>query len=211
MYDINDINDIKGSFKNTLLVGEVVENKDPDKRGRVQVFIKPIHQDLKIFTTSEGYSLPWAVPLNAGFGGGKGTKDNPDTNNWGITAVPRIGDTIVMMAIMDNLSTLCYFGCLRSKYQILPETPDTAGSVDPSTYEIRFHNGHRLAVRTAAADSEIKIESSKGYFITINDITDTIQISVGNATATMVSNNNITLNIGPSKIVMGNDGIIHLN
>ena len=60
--------------------GKVVENDDPQKEGRIKVFIKPIHEGIN------RSNLPWALP-HRGFSGGNQESDEgsiavPQVDSW---------------------------------------------------------------------------------------------------------------------------------
>jgi hypothetical protein len=62
-----------------LLYAQVVENNDPDKKGRVKIKVPHIHQDV-----SDVALLPWAKSKNIGTGGSttQGKSSIPEKNSW---------------------------------------------------------------------------------------------------------------------------------
>ena len=185
-----------------LQLGVVVDNLDEQKRGRVKVYLPQVHQSPDVT------GLPWAMPISPGFGGGTGTEDSPSTDNWGWIAVPQVGDTVALLALYGDMSTLYYIGGIKSVSESLPETPDTAGSTDPSTYQLRFHNGHRIVARTGS-DSEILLETEKGYTVAIDDANDRIKCTVGSASITLNSDGSILIN--GTSITATASGVVDIN
>lgn len=173
------------SFSTSIILGKVVDNKDPQKRGSVQVFIPQLHKSEK------DVELPWALPVSPMFGGGTSTENSQNTNNWGFYMTPMIGDWVVLAPLHGDMNTLVYFGSIRSIFQRLPDTPDRNDTTNPTTYEIRFPNGNRMEVRTDQSDSTVLLETSKGYLVDINDTQDSITIRCGSSSAVLHSNGNI--------------------
>jgi len=70
----------QGLNKSTLHEGVVVENKDPDKLGRIRVRIKELHEGIK------DEHLPWCIPR---FGHPNGAKGGDDLDRTGTFFVPK--------------------------------------------------------------------------------------------------------------------------
>lgn len=190
---------VNSSFETSVLLGQVVDNLDPKQNGRVQVFIPQLH------TSKQENSLPWAMPISPMFGGGKSTKNSPGTDNWGFYMTPQIDEWVVLIPLLGDMATLLCIGSLRSTFQKLPDTPNASGTNSPSTYEMRFPNGNRLVIKTAAGDSSIRLETTKNYSIDINDTADNITIQCNNATITMTAAGDISIT-GSSSITATSSG-----
>jgi len=190
---------INNSVAQTIFLGQVKDNKDPKKRGRVQVFVPQLHK------SPNEVELPWAIPVSPMFGGGQGSEQSSSTNNWGFFMTPQIDEWVVLVPLLGDVSTLLYLGSIRSIYQPLPNTPNDAGTEDPSTYELRFPNGHRFIVRTDPAQDRTTIETNKGYIVDLNDAQDVVTIKCNNSTITMTANGDITIS-GQSSITVTSTG-----
>lgn len=82
----------QGVNKTTLHEAVVVDNKDPDKLGRIKARIKELHQGI------EDKHLPWAIPL---FGHADGAKGGKDFDRSGTFYVPKKGHK-VLIRFQDN-------------------------------------------------------------------------------------------------------------
>jgi len=195
--NLSELTKADTSFANTTMIGKVVDNVDTSKRGRIQVFVPQLHKN------EQEVELPWAYPISAMFGGGKGAKDSPSTSNWGFHMVPQIGDMVVLIPLLADVNTLCYLGSIPSIHQTLPEV------VSEKTFVMRFPNGHKLIFETDAASAHVTLETSKGYKMQIDDSTNTTTITIGNSTITMDSAGNINIVGSAGIVVQGNT--INLN
>lgn len=82
----------QGLNKTTLHEAEVVNNKDPDRLGRIRVRIKELHQGIK------DEHLPWCIPR---FGHIDGAKGGDDVGRSGTFYVPKKG-TKVLVEFQDG-------------------------------------------------------------------------------------------------------------
>lgn len=190
---------VNASFSQTVFLGLVKDNKDPKKRGRVQVFVPQLHK------SPDEVELPWAIPISPLFGGGAGSEQNVSSNNWGFFMVPQINEWVVLTPLLGDVNTLLYFGSIRSIHQPLPNTPNDAGTDDPSTYELRFPNGHRFVVRTDPTKDRTTIETNKGYIVDLDDVQDVVTVKCSNSTITMTAAGDITIT-GQTSITVASTG-----
>ena len=136
------LNNLLESFKKeellqTILVGEVVDNKDPKQIGRCRIKINGINDTLPID------KLPWTVQM---FPNGTGQETDPDNiqnyssaniplrdsiPNW---KIPAIGTMVVVIFPDNDIYSSFYIGELMyeplDKGPLLEDYPETWGNID---------------------------------------------------------------------------------
>ena len=103
----------------TFYRAKVVDNKDPDKYGRVKVIVPEFGM-----TKEDDETWLWAYPANVPFGGGNTDIQDQGIRWSGSMIVPQPGQWVWVFAENDNINRLYYIGALYIKNQEVP--PETA-------------------------------------------------------------------------------------
>lgn len=144
-----------GQELDTIYMGEVVDNKDPNKQGRLRVMVPELYQGLP------KESLPWAQP-NMAFGGGK---------DYGIFFVPTIGSKVYISFYKDHP----WYPIWTGVHWFKGEIPKEAKKGYPGNYVIKTPSGH--VIELSDAGPYIRIADPNGNFITLNTKDNTLNIS----------------------------------
>jgi uncharacterized protein involved in type VI secretion and phage assembly len=120
--------------------GFVVDNKDPDKRGRVTLTVPSV--------LGEATST-WALPCLP-YGGGSG---------FGFVAVPPVGSQVLVEFMEGDISTPLWTGTFwRTASEVPPEFTD---GDEPTVKVMKTESGHLLTFEDKSGDEAIILQSAK--------------------------------------------------
>lgn len=132
--------------------GEVLDNADSSKLGRLKVQIFGVFDDI------ETEDLPWAVPAYPIFSGsGVG---------YGHFAVPEIGSFVWCFFEAGDLNTPVYFAEAADGVHGLPTERTTNY---PSTKVLKTKNGIVVSINDKSGSQEIKVTHPGGAIIKIDN------------------------------------------
>ena len=214
----------------TMLVGIVTNNDDPDKLGRVKV---------KFPTLTEAHESNWARVVGVGAGASRGFDCLPEVNDevlvafehgdihrpyviggvWNGTDAP---PTVVTDSVVDGKVRLRTFKT-RVGHQ-LQFVEDDKGDVKKGVY-LNTIDGHNLRLDDSTKFAELETtgghkfradDDSKVISLTsTGDITvltgtsgSTKDLTINAANMTLTATTNITLKVGTNKIVISTSGIV---
>jgi len=162
--------------------GEVVDNNDPLRSGRVKIKVYGVYDRMGT------QDIPWATPLTP-YGGGPG-------NNYGSVYIPRIGSIAYVMFEAGEITAPIFMGASPKQGQIPFEinTPN-------KHMVIKTVNGSRIYV-SEGEDGGIKIQSAEGNLIELDDVAGRIRLRD-------VSGSIISMENGD--IIIQAKGNLHLN
>lgn len=133
---------------------KVVDNKDPEKYGRVLVWIPYI---MPLVSDSEGL---WARPANNPVGG-RNLEDDPEQNYMGTCYIPRKGSWTWIFFEMGDINRPYYFGALDIEHsKVLPENQVGTNYEDKWTI-FKSHDGRTIIVSDDPDDERVEITGKK--------------------------------------------------
>lgn len=138
----------------------IVDNKDPDKYGRVLVWIPAIMPEVEI-KKENGL---WARPANNEVGGRNLTKlvEGSDEHYYmGASHIPKIGSWVFIFFEAGNINNPYYFGsCDLENTPVLPENQVGSNYEDKWTI-FKSHKGRTLVVSDDPDDERVEITGKK--------------------------------------------------
>jgi hypothetical protein len=137
--------------------GEVLDNVDPDKLGRIKVDVLGIYKDLPMA------DIPWCVPMYP-IGGGAGS-------GFGVFSVPKVGSMVFVMFEAGDVYQPIYIGSAPDRVHGLP-TERTINYPDRSV--LKTKNG--VVIFIDDSNGEIKVTQPSGSYIQM-DASGNINIS----------------------------------
>lgn len=121
----------------TILFAEVVDTKDPDKLGRLQVKIKGLEKDL---------TLPW-IRVVLPYAG----------SEYGFDFLPEKGDEVVVLRGAGNSAdAMVILGAVHNGAK-KPVKPDSDGKNDVK--ELKTRSGHRISLTDKSGSEQVLIET----------------------------------------------------
>ncbi|MBE9048603.1 VgrG-related protein [Pleurocapsales cyanobacterium LEGE 10410] len=160
----------------TMLVGIVTDNQDPEGLGRVRVIFPTLNPE----TDGSGHQSWWARVVGMGAG-----------SNRGWYCLPEINDEVLVAFEHGDIHRPYIIGNVwngvdlppEAKEQTIPTTGPERGKVRLRTFKSR--TGHSLQFIENDLNSSqagIKIETSRGHQVLLNDSTEHIELkTAGNA------------------------------
>lgn len=132
----------------------VVDNKDPDKFGRVKVWIPDIMPEVN---RKEGI---WARPANNPLGG-RNLEDSDEHHYMGTSYIPKKGSWVFIFFESGNINRPYYFGALDlENTKVLPE--NQVGSNYENKWTIfKSHDGRVIVISDDPDDARIEIAGKK--------------------------------------------------
>jgi len=134
--------------------GLVVNNKDPEKMGKVVVWVPDIMPEV---STSEGV---WARPANNLIGG---RNMEYDQDNWyaGTCYIPKKGSYVFVFFESGNLTNPCYMNALDlENTKVLPEN-QTGGNYQDKWTILKSSKGRCIVVSDDPEDERVEITGKK--------------------------------------------------
>lgn len=131
-----------------IFFGNVVENEDPKKKGRIKAKV--------ISTHGENFTTEWAIPFSL-FAG----------NNYGFYFVPEIGDRVAIQFINGDVNKPVYTG---SFWDTDAENSPQEIPAEGSTVErkvIKTKGGHFLKFDDSEDSPEIEIQHQNGSKVVV--------------------------------------------
>jgi len=139
----------------------VVDNKDPEKFGRVKVWIPDLMPEVD---RSDGI---WARPANNPLGG-RNLEDNSDHHFMGSSYIPRKGAWLFVFFESGNVNRPYYFGALDlENTPVLPENQLGSNYQDKWTI-FKSHEGRVIVVSDDDDDERVEITGKKRKMIERN-------------------------------------------
>ena len=133
---------------------KVVDNKDPEKYGRVIVWIPDI---MPLVSDTEGL---WARPANNPVGG-RNLEDDSDQHFMGTSYIPRKGAWVWIFFEGGNINKPYYFGALDIEHsKVLPENQVGTNYEDKWTI-FKSHDGRTIIVSDDPDDERVEITGKK--------------------------------------------------
>lgn len=133
---------------------KVVDNKDPEKYGRVIVWIPDI---MPLVSDTEGL---WARPANNPVGG-RNLEDDTDQHFMGTSYIPRKGAWVWIFFEGGNINKPYYFGALDIEHsKVLPENQVGTNYEDKWTI-FKSHDGRTIIVSDDPDDERVEITGKK--------------------------------------------------
>jgi len=140
-----------------------VKENDKSKLGRIKVRIHSLHD--KDFAVKD---LPWAEYCSP-FGG---------SDDVGFLFVPEVGATVFIMFVNGNPSAPVWIGTWWSYQDDNAETPRSAYLNPQSDYPknkvLRTKSGHQIEFDDSPLNKGIRVTTSNGNFVHIDDVNNTI-------------------------------------
>lgn len=172
-------------IKNMIVVGDVVDNNDPEKLLRIRVRVPLVHRDV-----TDG-NLPWARPITlAAVSGMTGTS--------GAIAIPAKGSKVALIFTDESLYNACYLGSMADTEtlpdELLEGYPDSYGWIDSG--------GNLVFVNTKTKEMKLVHVSGSKFFIKQDgaiDIVSAAKINVSSQTdIEILAANSVRIHGGPS-------------
>jgi len=133
---------------------KVVNNKDPEQFGRVQVWIPALMTDVD---DSKGL---WARPANNPLGG-RNEKEGEDSYYYGSCYIPRKGSYVWVFFEGGNINRPYYFGSLElESSKVLPENQVGSNYEDKWTI-FKSHDGRCIVISDDPDDCRVEITGKK--------------------------------------------------
>jgi len=133
---------------------KVVDNKDPEKFGRVMLWIPDIMPDVP---DNQGL---WARPANNPVGG-RNMEENSEHHYMGSSYIPKIGSWMFVFFEGGNVNRPYYFGALDlENTPVLPENQLGTNYEDKWTI-FKSHMGRCIVVSDDPDDERVEITSKK--------------------------------------------------
>jgi uncharacterized protein involved in type VI secretion and phage assembly len=150
------------------------DNADPEKRGRIKVWIPFIHDESY---ANDKTSLPWAEYC-AMDGGGP---------NYGFLFIPKIGDTVWVTFINGEYQFPVWVGTWYGAPGGNTEIPEEAKTDYPETSILKTRGGSYIEFTNKSGSESIVISDKNGNSVTIKPTDDSLSLS---------SNGDMTLEVG---------------
>lgn len=133
---------------------KVVDNKDPEKYGRVLVWVPDI---MPLVSDTEGV---WARPANNPIGG-RNLEDGSDQHYMGTSYIPRKGSWVWIFFEGGNINYPYYFGGLDIEHsKVLPENQVGTNYEDKWTI-FKSHDGRTIIVSDDPDDARVELTGKK--------------------------------------------------
>lgn len=133
---------------------KVVNNKDPEKFGRVLVWIPDV---MPMVSHSKGV---WARPANNPVGG-RNLEENDEHHFMGTSYIPKIGSWLFVFFEAGNINRPYYFGALDlENAKVLPENQLGSNYEDKWTI-FKSHEGRSIVVSDDPDDERVEITGKK--------------------------------------------------
>lgn len=143
----------KSYIKNMIVVGDVIDNDDPDKLLRVKVRVPLVHRDI-----TDG-NLPWARPITLAAASGM-------TGGSGAISVPATGSRVALIFTDESLYNACYLGGMADAEtlpdELLEGYPDSYGWIDAggNIFFVNTATGEMKIVHVTGSSIKIKNDGS---------------------------------------------------
>lgn len=135
---------------------KVVNNKDKQKFGRVQVYIPDLMPELD--SRSAGL---WARPANNSIGGRNNEADTDDNHYAGSSYIPEKGSWVWIFFEAGNINRPYYFGALDlENTQVLPEN-QVGTNYEKKWTLIKTHEGRAIVFSDDPDDERVEITGKK--------------------------------------------------
>jgi hypothetical protein len=133
---------------------KVVDNRDPEKFGRVVVWIPDI---MPLVPDTEGL---WALPANNPIGG-RNLEGSDEHHYMGTSLIPRKGAWVWVFFEAGNINRPYYFGALDlENTKVLPENQVGANYQDKWTL-FKSHEGRTVIISDDSDDARVEITGKK--------------------------------------------------
>ena len=133
---------------------KVVDNKDPEKFGRVMLWIPDI---MPLVPDDQGL---WARPANNPVGG-RNMEENSEHHYMGSSYIPKIGSWMFVFFESGNVNRPYYFGALDlENTPVLPENQVGSNYEDKWTI-FKSHMGRCIVISDDPDDERVEITSKK--------------------------------------------------
>lgn len=143
--------------------GIVVDNKDPEKRGRIRVRCPQLYGTPSEEESIPDDQLPWALPAFPFGSAGTGS-----------LMVPEAGTGVYLMFIGGRPSSPVWFGSWLTEDDSADEFK-SGYDPEPKSYLIKTPAGNKIELRETANEVHIDIETSGGHRVHIDDSGQKIQ------------------------------------
>jgi hypothetical protein len=138
---------------NSIYRAKVVNNKDPQKLGRVMVWIPDVMHEV-----SQDKGL-WAMPANCSVGG-RNKEEGQDNNYMGSCLVPKKGSYVFVFFECGNLNRPFYLGSLElDSSKSLPECQ--VGEYQDKWVIFKSHEGRCVVISDDPSDARVEITGKK--------------------------------------------------
>ena len=138
---------------NSIYRAKVVNNKDPEKLGRVMVWVPDIMHEIP-----EDKGL-WASPANNPIGG-RNKEEGTDNNYMGTCYVPKKGSYVFVFFECGNPNRPWYFGSLElDSSKSLPECQ--SGNYQDKWVVFKSHEGRCIVISDDPGDARVEITGKK--------------------------------------------------
>lgn len=158
----------------------VVNNKDPQKNGRIIVWIPDVMPEV---SQSEGL---WARPANNVMGG-RNVEYNSDNNYCGSCYIPKKGSYVFVFFESGNISNPCYMGAADlENAKVLPEN-QTGGNYEEKWTVFKSTKGRCIVISDDPDDERLEITGKKRQINTppSGDVSSVFEID-GNQTTILL-------------------------
>ncbi len=134
---------------------KVVDNKDPDKFGRVKVWIPDVMPDI------EQTKGEWARPANNPIGGRNAEEGTSGAQYMGSSFIPGKGSWIWIFFEAGNINRPYYFGALDlENTKVLPEN-QVGGEYQDKWTIFKSRNGRCIVISDDTDDERVEITGKK--------------------------------------------------
>jgi uncharacterized protein involved in type VI secretion and phage assembly len=145
--------------------GWCVDNNDPDKRGRLKVYIPFIHDEDYRNDTDR---LPWTEYMALDGGG----------NNYGFVFIPNKGDTVWITFINGEYQYPVWVGTWYGSPNGQTEIPKEAQTDYPEVRIIKTRSGHYLKFVDKSGKESVEISDKNGNSVLIDSTKNDMDITV---------------------------------
>lgn len=150
----------------SIYTAQVVDNLDPEDRGRVKVVVPDILDDKEL--------TEWAEPQLPTSGKDENASSSRTGGKFGSWFPPKIGDFIWVQFRMGDLRNPVY---MHGGWWADQEKPDFLSDDRKNAIFISRY-GHEITVDETEGKAKINIQSNKNYQIEINETDDQEQINI---------------------------------
>jgi hypothetical protein len=149
--------------------GEVVDNEDPNNKGRIKVFIRGVYPNNFI---NNPKALPYCEPAMSIFGGGFTSKSGSLNSETGITSVPKVGAQVFIFFEDGDHNYPIYFAISQGGDGWLSSNPNQHVLQTENVSFVFDDSSNKVLSINVKGDVDLTIEGNLTETIT-GDITRT--------------------------------------